>query len=82
MASSPRSSELFASITDNQVNKFFRLQGRRRVEDEYWAYDSTSISSYSETLAQIRYGKNKEDDQLPQLNLLLMFGGESGLPFY
>ena len=82
MASSPRSSELFASITDNQVNKFFRLQGRRRVEDEYWAYDSTSISSYSETLAQVKYGKNKEDDQLPQLNLLLMFGGESGLPFY
>lgn len=67
---SPRSSELFASITDDQVNKLFRLQGRRRVEDEYWAYDSTSISSYSETLAQIQYGKNKEDDQLPQLNLL------------
>ncbi len=79
---SPRSSELFASITDDQVNKFFRLQGRRRVEDEYWAYDSTSISSYSETLAQIQYGKNKEDDQLPQLNLLLVFGEESGLPFY
>lgn len=79
---SPRSSELFASITDDQVNKFFRLQGRRRVEDEYWAYDSTSISSYAETLAQIQYGKNKEDDQLPQLNLLLVFGEESGLPFY
>lgn len=79
---SPRSSELFASITDDQVNKLFRLQGRRRVEDEYWAYDSTSISSYSETLAQIQYGKNKEDDQLPQLNLLLVFGEESGLPFY
>ena len=29
------------------------------LEDEYWAYDSTSISSYSETLAQIQYGKNK-----------------------
>ena len=79
---SPRSSELFASITDDQVNKLFRLQGRRRVEDEYWAYDSTSISSYSETLAQVQYGKNKEDDQLPQLNLLLVFGEESGLPFY
>ena len=33
-------------------------------------------------LAQIRHGKNKEDDQLPQLNLLLVFGEESGLPFY
>ena len=80
--SSLRSTELFSRITDDQVNEFFRLQGRRRVEDEYWAYDSTSISSYSETLAQIQYGKNKEDDKLPQLNLLLVFGEKSGLPFY
>lgn len=79
---SPHSSEFFASITDEQVNKFFRLQGKRRVEEEYWAYDSTSISSYSETLAQVQYGKNKEDDKLPQLNLLLVFGEESGIPFY
>ncbi len=80
--SSPRSSEFFAAITDDQVSKFFRLQGKRRVEEEYWAYDSTSISSYSETLAQIQYGKNKEDDKLPQLNLLLVFGEKSGIPFY
>lgn len=79
---SPRSSELFASITDDQVQKFFRLQGKRRIKDEYWAYDSTSISSYSETLNQVQYGKNKEDDNLPQLNLLLVFGEKSGLPFY
>lgn len=68
---SPRNSEFFASITDEQVNKFFRLRGKRRVEEEYRAYDSNSISSYSETLAQVQYGKNKEDDKLPQLNLLL-----------
>ena len=79
---SPRSSELFSSIKDGQVQKFFQLQGRRRVEDEYWAYDSTSISSYSETLAQVQYGRNKEDDKLPQLNLLLVFGEKSRLPFY
>lgn len=79
---SPRSSELFSAVRDDQVNKFFRLQGKRRVEDEYWAYDSTSISSYSETLAQVQYGKNKEDDRLPQINLLLVFGEKSGLPFY
>ena len=79
---SPRSSELFSQISDEQISKFFRLQAKRRVEDEYWAYDSTSISSYSETLAQVQYGKNKEDDRLPQLNLLLVFGEKSGLPFY
>lgn len=79
---SPRSSELFASITDEQVSKFLRLQAKRRIEEEYWAYDSSSISSYSETLSQVQWGKNKEDDRLPQINLLLVFGEKSGLPFY
>ena len=37
---------------------------------------------YSETLKQVQWGKNKEDDKLPQINLLLVFGEKSGLPFY
>ena len=79
---SQRSSELFASITEEQKQAFFRLQGRRRAKDEYWAYDATSISSYSESLRQLRFGKNKDGDHLPQLNLLLLFGEKSNLPFY
>ncbi|NDC72854.1 MAG: IS1634 family transposase [Sphingobacteriia bacterium] len=79
---SQRSSELFASITEEQKQAFFRLQGRRRAKDEYWAYDATSISSYSESLRQLRFGKNKDGDRLPQLNLLLLFGEKSNLPFY
>lgn len=79
---SQRSSELFAGITEEQKQKFFRLQGKRRSKDEYWAYDSTSISSYSECLSQVRHGKNKDGDQLPQINLLLLFGQKSNLPFY
>jgi len=61
---------------------FFRLQAKRRAEKEYWAFDTTSISSYSESLTQTRYGKNKDGDSLPQLNLALLFGEESALPFY
>lgn len=80
--SSQQSSELFAQITDNKIENFFRLQGKRRIENEYWAYDSTSISSYSKELKQIRYGHNKEGDPLAQLNLLLVYGEKSGLPFY
>lgn len=79
---SQRSSELFASITEDAKEKFFRLQGKRRIEKEYWAYDITSISSYSEQLHQVQYGKNKEDDRLPQLNLAMVFGEKSNLPFY
>jgi len=61
---------------------FFRKQGKRRLEKEYWAFDTTSISSYSEALEQVKKGNNKEHDRLPQLNLALLFGEESGLPFY
>lgn len=80
--SSQYSSNLFMRITDDAIARFFQLQGKRRTEREYWAYDITSISSYSETLKQVQYGLNKEDDHLPQLNLALVFGEQSGLPFY
>jgi len=79
---SQRSSELFASITEESKEHFFRLQGKRRTQDEYWAYDTTSISSYSESLKQIKYGNNKDHDPLAQINLALLFGEKSNLPFY
>lgn len=79
---SQRSTEVFQAISEEAKMKFFRLQGKRRVEKEYWAYDSTSISSRSETLRQVKYGNNKDNDRLPQINLALVFGEESRLPFY
>lgn len=79
---SQRSSEVFASISEEAKSKFFRLQGKRRTEKEFWAYDITSISSYSEQLRQVQYGRNKESDPLAQLNLALVFGETSNLPFY
>jgi transposase len=80
--SSQRSSELFASISEEARQHFFRLQGKRRVEKEYLAYDSTSISSYSKCLRQVRYGKNKDHEHMAQINLSLLFGQQSRLPFY
>jgi len=79
---SQRSSELFASVTEDAKAYFFRLQGKRRVEHEYWAYDTTSISSYSKCLSQVRYGVNKDHEVLEQINIALLFGEESNLPFY
>jgi len=79
---SQRSSDLFASITEEIKHQFFRLQGKRRSEKEYWAYDITSFSSYSGALRQVQYGNNKEGDSLPQFNLALVFGETSNLPFY
>jgi len=79
---SQRSSELFQSIDEAERMAFFEKQGRRRIEKEYWAFDITTISSYSEVLKQVKNGKNKEHDRLPQINLALLFGEKSGLPFY
>jgi len=79
---SQRSSELFSSITEKSKQRFFEHQGKRRIEKEYLAYDSTSVSSYSKCLRQVRYGRNKDHEHLPQINLTLLFGQQSRLPFY
>lgn len=79
---SQRSSELFANIDENAKQMFFKLQSKRKLEKEFLAYDITSISSYSKTLKQVKYGKNKEHEPLPQINLALLFGEKSRLPVY
>ena len=79
---SQRSSALFMGITPDAIQKFFHLQGKRRNEHEYWVYDTTSFSSFSETLRQVQYGYNKEGDKLAQFNLALVYGEQSNLPFY
>ncbi len=79
---SQRSSELFGSIGEDAKQNFFLLQGQRRLETEFLAYDTTSISSYSNSLKQVKYGWNKEHDSLAQINLALLFGEISRLPFY
>lgn len=79
---SQRSSELFAGITEEGREYFFRLQGKHRLEQEYWAYDITSVSSYSKCLSQVKYGINKDNEPLPQINLALLFGEKSKIPFY
>ncbi len=79
---SQRISELFESISEEAKMSFFKKQTQRRAEKEYLAYDTTSISSYSELIAHVRYGKNKDGDSLPQVNLALIFGQQSMLPVY
>ena len=79
---SQRSSELFGLIDEAGKQQFFRLQGKRHTEKEFLAYDTTSVSSYSKLLKQVRYGLNKDHDPLAQVNLLLLFGEQSRLPFY
>ena len=79
---SQRSSELLPLITEAAKMEFFKKQAKRRLEQEYLFYDCTSISSYSEQIKQVKYGKNKDGDDLAQLNLALLLGQSSGLPAY
>jgi transposase len=79
---SQRSSELFGTIDEDAKQNFFLFQGQRRLEEEFLAYDTTSISSYSKSLKQVKYGMNKDHDRLPQINLALLFGETSRLPVY
>ena len=75
-------SDLFASITEDAKQSFFTLRGKRKKDKEFWAYDTTSFSSYSQQLRQMQYGHNKEHDPLAQLNLSVVYGASSNLPFY
>ena len=52
------------------------------TKEDHWLHDITTISSYSQTLKQVKWGKNKENDKLPQLNFALAQGQISNLPFY
>ncbi len=79
---SQRSSELLSAIDEAGKMNFFSQQAERRLEKEFLAFDITSISSYSQLIKQVKYGKNKEGDRLPQINLALLLGEQSGLPAY
>jgi transposase len=79
---SQRSSELLRRITEDGKMRFFARQSQRRMEGEYLAYDTTSVSSYSQMIEQVKYGKNKDHNPLAQINLALLFGEESGLPVF
>ena len=80
--SSQLASKIFESINEESKVLFFKEWAKHKGKDEFWAYDTTSISSYSQLLKQIQYGNNKEGDLLAQLNLAIVFGEKSNLPFY
>ena len=75
-------SKLLPQITEEAKLNFFKLQTQRRLENEYLAYDLTSISSYSTKIHEVKYGYNRDGSKLEQINLALVIGEESLLPVY
>jgi hypothetical protein len=51
-------SELLTFIDENIKIALFKKQLLRRIENEYFVYDITSISSYSENILLAKYGHN------------------------
>ena len=80
--SSEEITHFMQSLTEANRMDLFRLRNKRLHENEFLAVDSTSRSSYGESLSAVRWGKNKEGDRLPQVNDLVVYGLLSHMPVY
>jgi transposase len=80
--SSGRISEFLPKITFEKRNVFFKEWIKIANENEYLAYDITSISSYSKNIDSVEYGYNRDGENLPQINLGLLYGENSRVPLY
>lgn len=75
-------SRLLPKITLEHRYQFFRDWAQKRIEQEYIAYDVTSISSYSTNINSVEWGYNRDNEELPQINLGMYYGETSNLPIY
>lgn len=67
---------------DKKRMEFFSVWANYRSEKEYLAFDITSISFYSELIKYVEYGYNRDEENPPQINLLMLFGESSLLPVF
>lgn len=82
IVSDKRISELFSSLREEDILLFLREWMGKRKKGEYIAYDVTSVSTYSGEISEAEWGYNRDKEKLPQINLGMYFGEESGLPLY
>jgi len=80
--SSQRVSEVLSMISEDSRLEFFKLWMEHLAETECFYYDITSVSSYSEQNEYVRWGYNRDKEDLPQINLGMLFGQKTGLPGY
>ena len=79
---SAKSSRLFSSLRQEDMLLFFREWMKHKRPKEYVAYDVTSISSYSKNVEELEWGYNRDKEKLPQINMGMYYGEDSGLPLY
>ena len=69
------------------IMEFFKLRSnfvfeQNKGQATYLAFDSTSVSTASKENDLAAYGKNKDGDVLPQVNIALLSDQASGMPIY
>jgi len=83
---SPITSSQFTRLTQSISNQnrtdIFRYRMNRLGNDELCAVDSTTRSTYGSSLADIRWGKNKERIPLPQTTEVVIYTLSSHTPIY
>lgn len=79
---SQRISELLRELDEDSRMNFYRKWAALRSEKEYLALDITSISSWSDLINFVEPGYNRDHEQLPQINLAMLFGEDSKLPVF
>ena len=73
---------LTQSITEQHRMDLLRLRAMRLKKDELCAADSTSRSAYGEGLADIRWGRNKEQIALAQTLEVVVYTLSGHMPVY
>ncbi|SPT69805.1 IS1634 family transposase [Anaerobiospirillum thomasii] len=80
---------LFARIEPHDVERFIQFMTDYFIKHNYkddenifLAFDSTSISTHSQNLSLAEYGKNKDGDEMPQINVLMLTDQKTGIPLY
>jgi transposase len=79
---SQRISDLLAGMTKDERDDFYHMWCALRSEMEYLALDITSASSYSELIDSVEWGHNRDDENLPQINICMLMGYQSRYPIY
>ena len=65
-----------------QRENFFREWFRQRNYPKALISDTTSISSYAEKLSMVEWGHNRDREDLPQVNLNMVYSRLDNLPLY
>lgn len=79
---SQKVSEIFESIMDTGMNKFFKQWIKKVAGTDYICYDITSVSTYSDWITHAEYEYNRDHEDLKKINIGLFSSETTKIPVY